>query len=125
MFPIAQLLLAPYNYFGAIIIGAGFALNISSVMLFRKHGTALKPFETSSSLVVNGSFRMSRNPIYLGMLLILFGIAVMLGSLVAFVAPLAMWVTLQKMYIPYEEQIMEETFGQAYRDYKNRVRQWI
>ena len=56
---------------------------------------------------------------------IFLGIAIILGSLVTILAPVAFFLTMQIFFIPDEEKAMEQTFGQEYLDYKKRVRQWL
>lgn len=58
----------------------GVALNISADRMFKQHKTTVKPFEESTSLVTDGVFRFSRNPMYLGMVLILSGVVLLAGS---------------------------------------------
>jgi protein-S-isoprenylcysteine O-methyltransferase Ste14 len=62
---------------------------------------------------------------YLGFVAILLGAAVLLGSVVAFAAPLALYFTLETLFIPSEEVSLEETFGREYTDYKRHVRRWL
>lgn len=107
------------------MIFAGLAVVLWSARLFAAKKTAIKPFEVSSALVIEGPFRFSRNPMYLGMITLLSGVAVLLGSLSAWLTPLAMFITLQKIFIPAEEAMMETAFGKEYREYKRRVRRWL
>lgn len=62
---------------------------------------------------------------YLGLVMMLVGTAVLLGSLAAWLAPLAMLVTLQRVFIPHEERLLEQRFGEAYRAYTHSVRRWL
>ena len=125
LLPIAQIVRPPATYLGGLLIAAALIVNIWAVGLFWVRKTTIKPFEASSSLVVDGPFRMSRNPMYVGLVTILLGVAVLLGSLVAFLAPAAMFITLQKLFIPKEEQMLAQSFGQAFLDYKMQVRRWL
>jgi protein-S-isoprenylcysteine O-methyltransferase Ste14 len=123
--PIKQLIYVPYKYSGILLIGFGFLLNIWADGLFKKKKTTINPFEKSSTLVLEGPFRFSRHPMYLGMVIILLGEAIILGSLIAFFIPVAFFTIMKIVFIPYEEKAMEETFGREYLDYKNRVRCWL
>ena len=69
--------------------------------------------------------RISRNPIYLSGLLLSLGLAVLLGSLIPFFFPIALFLILDRLYIPSEEKRLAETFGQPYLDYKKSVRRWF
>ena len=62
---------------------------------------------------------------YLGMLLILLGLATLLGTVSPFVAPLALWIWLDRNFVEIEEQIMHQTFGEQWQRYASRVRRWI
>ena len=123
--PLATVIVAPYTYVGAVIIGVGLVLNLVSVRLFAVHSTAIKPFEESSSLVTGGFYRITRNPMYLGMVIILIGIAALFGTLASFVPiPIFAWL-IQTHFILKEEAMLADTFGDEYLAYKDRVRRWI
>jgi protein-S-isoprenylcysteine O-methyltransferase Ste14 len=62
---------------------------------------------------------------YLGMASMLFGVAVVLGTLVAFVFPVVFVALIDFFIIPGEEQKLEKIFGEPYREYKNNVRRWV
>ena len=123
--PIVWVIPEPWRLWGLAPVVAGITLVLSCVGLFKARGTAIKPYEASATLVVEGPYRFTRNPMYVGIVTFLTGIAVMLGSLAAFLAPVAMFATLACVFVPMEEKMMEETFGQQYRDFKARVRRWI
>ncbi len=125
IYPVTQLVHAPYNYGGILLLGMGIGLNIWADSLFRKTKTTVKPFKRSSVFVSHGPFRFSRHPMYLGMVIGLFGIAILLGSLVAFLAPIAFFATVSLVFIPHEEKAMENAFNKEYLDYKKRVRCWL
>lgn len=123
--PIVSLVPAPYRYGGIALIVAGFAVSAPAAGLFRKLGTPLKPFEESTVVVTSGMFRFTRNPMYLGMVVGLLGIAILLGSLAAFL-PVPMFVAIiHFQFIVHEERFMEELFGAEYLAYKRKVRRWI
>ncbi len=123
--PIKRIIHSPYTYLGLIIVLAGVALNVWSARLLKKKSTAIDFDETPTRLVTDGPFSISRNPVYLGGVILSVGIAVLLGSLITFVFPTALLLILDKLYIPVEEKRLEETFGTEYLDYKQRVRRWI
>ncbi len=78
--PVIQLVIFPWNLFGLVLLSAGIYLNLAADRSFKKHQTTVKPREKPASLVTNGAFRISRNPMYLGMVLILAGLSILLGS---------------------------------------------
>jgi len=110
---------------GAILVLLGMAVILWSAWLFNKTGTAIKPFEESTQMIVSGPYRWSRNPIYLGLVFILSGIGLALGTLSPFlVIPAFVW-TIQKRFITHEEAMLEKSFGAAYAEYKKRIRRWL
>ncbi len=123
--PVAQLLAVPWSYLGAGLILIGGALNVVCSNMFGRHETTIKPFEEPTVLIAEGPFKYSRNPMYLGGVLILIGIATLLGTLTPFlVLPLFVW-TITTKFIAAEEEAMETRFGQDYVEYKRRVRRWL
>ena len=76
-------------------------------------------------LVTAGPYRFTRNPMYLGIFIMLVGIAVWVGSLPMFIAPVGFVLLMSWVFIPYEEQRLGEAFGEAYREYSTKVRRWL
>ena len=112
----------------AILIAvAGVALVVMSILEFRRASTTIDPFhpEEASSLVDSGVFRFSRNPMYIGLLLVLIGWSVWLGSYYNLVV-LAMFVSyITAFQIKPEEAAMKSLFGEEYDQYCSKVRRWI
>lgn len=126
LFPLKQIIVLPYNYFGISLIILGAYLNFIFVAItFRKEKTTLKPYEKPNKLVTYGAFKISRNPTYLGMALMLLGIAVLFGSAISFVFPVLFVVLTNIFVIPHEEKNLENVFGKKYMEYKKKVRRWI
>ena len=123
--PLMQLIYAPYRFIGILLLGIGIWLNIWADGLFKRKNTTVKPFEKSSALILEGPFRFSRHPMYLGMVIALLGMAIILGSLITFLVPIAFFVSMQIVFIRHEEKALEQTFGREYLDYKKRVRSWL
>jgi protein-S-isoprenylcysteine O-methyltransferase Ste14 len=114
----------PYNFAGLIICFGGFALMGKARDLFKKHNTNLA-IETSSSLVTEGPYTKTRNPMYIGMFLLLLGIAVCFANLLSMLAPLGFILAIHLIFIPKEEKLMHEAFGNKYLKYKGKVKRWI
>jgi protein-S-isoprenylcysteine O-methyltransferase Ste14 len=111
---------------GAVLIAAGFALAFSAAGLFRREGTELNPTSSENKkLVVRGPFGFTRNPMYLGLVLVSLGIAFCSGSLPLFVVPLLVFATANWVHIPFEEAKMSRQFGASFDDYTRRVRRWV
>ena len=109
---------------GAIIIAGGTVI-ASSARSFWKAGTPIRPFEESSTLVITGLFRYSRNPMYVGMGGILFGLALVLGTATPFTVPPVFVVVITRRFVLHEEEALESHFGGRYTEYKSRVRRWL
>jgi protein-S-isoprenylcysteine O-methyltransferase Ste14 len=123
--PIQQIISGVYRYLGAVLLAAGLWFNLWADYVFRKAKTAVKPFEKSSALVAHGPFRITRHPMYVGMVFALLGVFVALGSISpAFVIPIFIVVMVVRFIIP-EERHLEQQFGEAYREYRKRVRRWL
>ena len=125
VFPLIKIITSPYNYFGVLLIVVGLLFNICPSNFFKKVNTTIKPFEESTYLVTEGLFKYSRHPMYLGMCAILMGVAIILGSVVAFLFPIIFVILMEIMFIPYKEKNLEEAFGGEYFDYKKKVRRWV
>jgi protein-S-isoprenylcysteine O-methyltransferase Ste14 len=110
-----------------VISGAfGLLLMVQTIALFAKVGKGtLAPWDATQNLVVLGPYRHTRNPMITGVLLILFGEAIFLGSI-----PIVCWFTVflvsNWIYIPLvEERGLEKRFGEAYRIYQTKVPRWL
>lgn len=125
VFPIAKIISYPYNLLGILGITIGVILVILGKKTFEKFKTPLRPGAKPTALVTTGPFRMSRNPMYLGFVVILLGISVILGSLITFISPVIFFLVIHFGFIPFEEKLMENNFGKEYLDYKKKVRKWI
>jgi protein-S-isoprenylcysteine O-methyltransferase Ste14 len=123
--PIARLFSPPWSYAGAVLVVVGIVMGAAGSSAFRRVGTPVVPFETSTVLVTDGLYRFTRNPMYLGLVLSLVGVAILLGSLSAWLpVPIFVWI-LQTQFINGEERFLEEIFGARYLEYKKRVRRWL
>jgi len=111
---------------GAALIIVGIAFSGWARLTFKKMSAEVFPWsETHSALVTSGPFRFSRNPMYLGLLVIGVGAALVAGTWLMWLVPVLLVVLDNFVIIPFEEQSMERTFGDAYRAYRARVRRWL
>lgn len=125
LFPGATVLVFPWNFLGIIPLAVGIGINLVADRSFKNYNTPVKPLEKSTTLVTHGVFRVSRNPMYLGFVLILLGIALCMGSLTPFIVVFLFAIFLDIVFIRFEEKKLEETFGQAWLEYTKSVRRWI
>ena len=105
----------------------GAATAIAGVLQFSRARTTVNPMrvEAASSLVTHGVFARTRNPMYLGLLLVLAAWSIHLASVAAvFVLPIFV-VYINRFQIGPEERAMHKLFGESYRHYTNRTRRWI
>jgi len=120
-----RLVEGPWRLLGVPVAALGVWITIWADALFKRAGTEIKPFRESSAVVTEGPYRFSRNPMYLGFLLLLAGTAILAGTLAPMLVVVVMaWLFSAHFVVP-EERHMEEQFGEAYREYKTRVRRWL
>ena len=92
---------------------------------FRRAGTAVEPWRTSTALVTNGVYRFTRNPMYLAMALLYLGAALAADSVLALVLLPPLLVLVRVGVISREERYLERRFGDEYRRYRSSVRRWL
>lgn len=109
------------------VFGAGFAIAIAGIVSFRLAKTTVNPTkpETATSLVSSSIFGVTRNPMYLGLLLALVAWALYLASPVALLGPVAFWLYITRFQIVPEERAMTKLFGDSYTAYAAKVRRWL
>lgn len=123
--PQPRLISPPLNLLGFVLMVAGVSMNLWSARWFRKKQTTIDPHGNAIYLAQEGLYRISRNPMYLGMLITLLGVSIYLGSWIVFLAPpLFVWIVTMR-FIGREEQALLARFGDVYIQYKARVRRWI
>ena len=110
---------------GGVLILVGLLLLVFAGGLFKKAGTDLIPFRNVSALVTTGIYRYTRNPMYLGMVSVLLGCVVTVGSVLALCVPVLCVVIIEVRFIRPEESMLRELFPKEYPAYCNRVRRWI
>jgi protein-S-isoprenylcysteine O-methyltransferase Ste14 len=125
LFPVSKVITFSWNLLGIIPFLLGLTTNLIADSAFKKHETTVKPFKKSTSLITNGVFRICRHPMYLGFVLIFIGIAVFMGSLTPFAVVVVFAILMDVVFIRVEEKMLEETFGEAWLEYKKKVRRWI
>jgi protein-S-isoprenylcysteine O-methyltransferase Ste14 len=105
----------------------GVSIAISGALTFRRAHTTINPMkpESSSALVNWGVYKVTRNPMYLGLLLVLTGWAIFLSNPLAFLFPPAFVLYLNLFQIAQEERALTALFGQAFVAYQSRVRRWL
>lgn len=110
---------------GLAFVAIGVAIAVLGSRAFARAQTNIIPLQPASTLVTSGVFTVSRNPMYLGMLLALSGLAGLLGEPWNLAIVGAFFLVIRLAFVPAEEAQMIRTFGQAYADYCQRVRRWL
>jgi protein-S-isoprenylcysteine O-methyltransferase Ste14 len=115
------------NLFAISVAAAGVVTGISGVVTFWRARTTVNPLkpESSSSLVIGGVYSVTRNPMYLGFLLILTGWAIFLSNALALLFLPAYILYINRFQIAPEEKALTSLFGQEFVAYKSRVRRWL
>ncbi len=114
-----------FRMLGVLPTGMGAWMLIKAVQAFEQRGTTHKPEETPTTLVTDGPMRLSRNPMYLGMALLLAGIGWLLVKTPVMLSGLVFALIVQKYFILPEEETLERLFGDEYNAYRSRVRRWL
>ncbi len=115
----------PYTLLGILLILFGTIITIWTDLIFKKVKTAVKPHEKPKKLIMQGPFKISRHPMYLGMACFLLGLAIFLGDLISFIFPIIFVVIMETKFIPLEEKNMQKVFGKKYLEYRKKIRKWI
>lgn len=116
----------PMKPLGIALVVFAFVPPFWAFVLFRRAGTEIKPTSpTNHALVMEGPYRLTRNPMYLGLVTLSLGIALWVGTWPMFMAPIAVFATANWVHIPFEEEKMRRQFGAPYDAYVARVRRWV
>ena len=111
--------------FGLTLGVSGAALIAAALGRFGKAGTPAEPWKPTTALTTSGVYRLTRNPMYVGMAILLAGLAVGLGSWGALFALPLVCLIIDRFVIVREERYLEDLFGDSYATYRNRVRRWL
>jgi len=111
----------------AAIALAGFGVSLAGIISFRRARTTINPMkpETTTSLVCSGIYRLTRNPMYVGLLFVLVAWAVFLSCAWALLGPAAFVLYMNRFQIAPEERVLSALFDTGYAAYKSGVRRWL
>jgi protein-S-isoprenylcysteine O-methyltransferase Ste14 len=116
-------LTAPWT--GAALLLGGCMMMMWAWWLFQRHTVAICPTAPTDRLLTRGIYAMTRNPMYLGMIAMMLGVALYFGTLPFYVVTLIYVVLIDRVFCRYEEEKLEAAFGDEYRRYRARVRRWL
>lgn len=117
--------------FSSVILFVSIAISgvvgISGIVAFRQAKTTVNPVkpEEASSVVDSGIYRYTRNPMYLGLLVLLIGLSIYYQNLLSVALNIVFVMYMNRFQIEPEEAVLEKKFGEEYLDYKQSVRRWI
>ena len=123
--PLGRVMPVPWNLVGLVPVLLGIVINVFADKALHLAGTTVKPFLESTALVTQGVYSLSRHPIYLGFVLVLVGVAALLGSLSPWLVVPVFILWMEIVFIRVEERMLEEKFGEDWLVYKKKVRRWI
>ncbi|MFD0917657.1 methyltransferase family protein [Pseudahrensia aquimaris] len=110
---------------GWLIIAIALGLDVWTFLTLRRHRTTIMPHKAASQLAVDGPFAVSRNPIYLGNVLLCLGIGFVIGSRWFLLMAALLFVLLSELAIKREEAHLEANFPEEWKAYAAKVRRWI
>lgn len=122
--PLADFLRVPI---ACVLAAGGLAFGLAGSLAFRRAGTTVNPLkpERASQLVISGVYRITRNPMYLGLLLGLVALAAYLAAPLTLAGPALFAMYTHRFQIKPEERALEAKFGSTYIGYRQRVRRWL
>jgi len=125
--PLGMPALLPWSWrlAGLAPMGLGLLLGAAGLLVFHHRGTSHDPHAQPTALVTGGPYRFTRNPMYLGVTLVLLGVALLRAAWPYALVPPLFLLAVRAAFVPREEARLEAAFGEAYAAYKQRVRRWI
>ncbi len=124
-YPVYRFTSVLWQGLGGVLMVAGMAFLVIAGGLFKRADTDMIPFRDVSALVTGGVYRISRNPMYLGMALVLLGCAVTVGVITALLVPPLFMIIIHHRFILPEEAMLVELFPEEFPAYCQRVRRWL
>ncbi len=110
----------------AVVVGcSGLGSMLWAWWVFKKQGTAICPTAKTTVLITDGIFTLSRNPMYLGMLMMLLALGIGSGAMSFYFAAFLFFGIIEHAFCPYEERKLTQLFGDDFVAYQNNVRRWI
>ncbi|NYT78035.1 isoprenylcysteine carboxylmethyltransferase family protein [Alcaligenaceae bacterium] len=127
LFPAFTLPSISHLWVAIIFVLVGLVIGMLGIITFSRAGTTSNPRKNAkvSALVTSGIYRFTRNPMYLGVLLLLIGWGVYLGNILALICAFVFVLYINHYQIRPEERLLEHKFGDEYVSYKAKVRRWI
>ena len=115
----------PSVFLAGVSIALGFTVMMVAWWQFKERKVAICPTAPTEFLITEGVYRFTRNPMYLGMVTMLGGIAIYFGTAPFYIATIVYFVVIDRWFCQYEEEKLVATFGRAYEDYRSKTRRWL
>lgn len=116
----------PYRLIGAVFLLFGLGVTIYNSNFFKKVGANIETFDEPTQFIKTGFYRYTRNPMYLGFVAALLGVALLTqGALSSFFLVFIFWLITDRWYIRYEESDMLKTYGEEYKEYCKNTPRWL
>jgi len=119
-FPGTRIIPSNFKIIGLFVMFIALIFIIDSYWRFSRHNTTMVYGEKASHLMTDGTFAFTRNPLYLSLTVLLIGLVIFMGNLLAFIGPIILVICLNKFVIPNEERNLEIIFGNKYKSYKKK-----
>jgi protein-S-isoprenylcysteine O-methyltransferase Ste14 len=123
--PIASISIPIHLAIGILFVALGIGISGAGFATFKRFGTPVRPGAEPAHFVTTGPYRITRNPMYLGLLLFLIGWFFVSESPYFLIPPVLFFLTINFLLIPFEERLLVDRFGEVYEAYRKRVRRWI
>ena len=123
--PSAPVWIPHHTLIGPAVLAIGVGSAVAGFSTFKRSGTPVRPGTEPLQLVTTGPYRLTRNPMYLGLLLFLTSGFFFTQSLYFLAPPIVFFLVINFWQIPFEEKLLVDRFGEAYRAYCGRVRRWL
>jgi protein-S-isoprenylcysteine O-methyltransferase Ste14 len=123
--PSAPVWIPHHTLIGPAVLAIGVGSAVAGFSTFKRSGTPVRPGTEPLQLVTTGPYRLTRNPMYLGLLLFLISGFFFTQSLYFLAPPVVFFLVINFWQIPFEEKLLVDRFGEAYRLYCGRVRRWL
>jgi protein-S-isoprenylcysteine O-methyltransferase Ste14 len=125
LLPVQSSYLYSSIFLSVVLVSAGFTVMMLAWWQFKQRKVAICPTADTDYLITDGIYRLTRNPMYLGMVAMLGGVAVFFGTLPFYAVTIVYFILIDRLFCPYEEEKLLVTFGRDYDAYRSKVRRWV
>ena len=115
----------PVRMFGVVFVVLGVLLNIAAKQAMKKAQTPVSPFAKTTSLITWGVHSWTRNPMYLGLVLLLLGVSVLMGNLLPMIITLFLALIMHNRFVRMEEKKLADQFKEKWDEYRKLTRRWL